>query len=96
MGSCSLVTLLLQKGRDFKKKNHSKSKILKVFIQQKTQTSFVSFFVRKVNGPGTPRPLSRPKVSLANSLAANGLPDSTDNKDINTEQEEEDKDSRYV
>lgn len=54
------------------------------------------FSVRKVNGPGTPRPLSRPKVSLANSLAANGLPDSTDNKDLNTEQEDDDKDSRYV
>lgn len=48
-----------------------------------------------MNGPGTPRPLNRPKVSLANSLAANGLPDSTDNKDLNTEQED-DKDSRYV
>lgn len=44
-----------------------------------------AFTERKVNGPGTPRPLNRPKVSLANSLAANGLPDSTDNKDL-TEQ----------
>ncbi|XP_033822182.1 serine/threonine-protein phosphatase 4 regulatory subunit 2-B [Periophthalmus magnuspinnatus] len=41
-----------------------------------------AFTERKVNGPGTPRPLNRPKVSLANSLAANGLPDSTDNKDL--------------
>lgn len=40
-----------------------------------------AFTERKVNGPGTPRPLNRPKVSLAHSLAANGLPDSTDNKD---------------
>ncbi|XP_075871820.1 serine/threonine-protein phosphatase 4 regulatory subunit 2-B [Nelusetta ayraudi] len=55
-----------------------------------------SFTERKVNGPGTPRPLSRPKVSLANSLAANGLPDSTDNKDLNTEQEDDDKDSSEV
>uniref|UniRef100_A0A3Q4B7M0 Uncharacterized protein n=1 Tax=Mola mola TaxID=94237 RepID=A0A3Q4B7M0_MOLML len=47
-----------------------------------------AFTERKVNGPGTPRPLNRPKVSLANSLAANGLPDSTDNKDLNSEQEE--------
>ncbi|XP_047204617.1 serine/threonine-protein phosphatase 4 regulatory subunit 2-B [Girardinichthys multiradiatus] len=47
-----------------------------------------AFTERKVNGPGTPRPLNRPKVSLANSLAANGLPDSTDNKDLNTEQED--------
>ncbi|TKS71121.1 Serine/threonine-protein phosphatase 4 regulatory subunit 2-B [Collichthys lucidus] len=35
------------------------------------------------------------KVSLANSLAANGLPDSTDNKDLNTEPED-DKDSSEV
>lgn len=48
-----------------------------------------AFTERKVNGPGTPRPLNRPKLSLANSLAANGLPDSTDNKDLNTEQEDE-------
>ncbi|KAM4588200.1 serine/threonine-protein phosphatase 4 regulatory subunit 2-B [Odontesthes bonariensis] len=46
-----------------------------------------AFTERKVNGPGTPRPLNRPKVSLANSLAANGLPDSTDNNDLNAEQE---------
>uniref|UniRef100_A0A7N8WP75 Protein phosphatase 4, regulatory subunit 2b n=1 Tax=Mastacembelus armatus TaxID=205130 RepID=A0A7N8WP75_9TELE len=46
-----------------------------------------AFTERKVNGPGTPRPLSRPKLSLANSLAANGLPDSTEDKDLNTEQE---------
>lgn len=49
-----------------------------------------AFTERKVNGPGTPRPLSRPKVSLANSLAANGLPDSTDIKDLITEQENKD------
>ncbi|XP_076608961.1 serine/threonine-protein phosphatase 4 regulatory subunit 2-B [Chaetodon auriga] len=54
-----------------------------------------AFTERKVNGPGTPRPLNRPKVSLANSLAANGLPDSTDNKDLSTEQED-DKDSTEV
>ncbi|XP_019962403.1 serine/threonine-protein phosphatase 4 regulatory subunit 2-B [Paralichthys olivaceus] len=54
-----------------------------------------AFTERKVNGPGTPRPLNRPKVSLANSLAANGLPDSTDNKDLNTEPED-DKDSSEV
>lgn len=51
------------------------------------------FVPRKVNGPGTPRPLSRPKGSLASSLAANGLPDSTDNKDLKTEQNDG-KDSR--
>ncbi|KAF7656213.1 hypothetical protein LDENG_00044560 [Lucifuga dentata] len=53
-----------------------------------------AFTERKVNGPGTPRPLNRPKVSLASSLAANGLPDSTDNKDLTTEQD--DKDSSEV
>ncbi|XP_037107673.1 serine/threonine-protein phosphatase 4 regulatory subunit 2-B [Syngnathus acus] len=46
-----------------------------------------SFTERKINGPGTPRPLNRPKLSLANSLAANGLPDSTENKDLQTDQE---------
>lgn len=47
-----------------------------------------------MNGPGTPRPLNRPKLSLVSTLAANGLPDSTDNKDLNTEQEDG-KESRY-
>lgn len=68
------------------------------FIMLNILSLFLFFllpFIRKVNGPGTPRPLNRPKVSLANSLAANGLPDSTDNKDLNTEQED-DKDSRYA
>lgn len=58
---------------------------------------YLTFFppiTRKVNGPGTPRPLNRPKLSLANSLAANGLPDSTEDKDVHTQQEE-DKDSRW-
>ncbi|XP_060926152.1 serine/threonine-protein phosphatase 4 regulatory subunit 2-B [Limanda limanda] len=54
-----------------------------------------AFTERKVNGPGTPRPLNRPKVSLAHSLAANGLPDSTDNKDLDTEPDD-DKDSGEV
>lgn len=70
-------------------------KYLKYYDKTKQLLSLFGF-ARKVNGPGTPRPLSRPKVSLANSLAANGLPDSTDNKDVNTEQEDEDKDSRYL
>ncbi|XP_028262830.1 serine/threonine-protein phosphatase 4 regulatory subunit 2-B [Parambassis ranga] len=54
-----------------------------------------AFTERKVNGPGTPRPFNRPKLSLGNSLAANGLPDSTDNTDLNTEQDC-DKDSSEV
>uniref|UniRef100_A0A8C7QJ10 Protein phosphatase 4, regulatory subunit 2b n=2 Tax=Oncorhynchus mykiss TaxID=8022 RepID=A0A8C7QJ10_ONCMY len=41
-----------------------------------------AFTERKVNGPGTPRPLNRPKLSLA----TNGLPDSTENKDPTIEQ----------
>ncbi|XP_068171133.1 serine/threonine-protein phosphatase 4 regulatory subunit 2-B [Antennarius striatus] len=54
-----------------------------------------AFTERKVNGPGTPRPLNRPKTSLATSLAANGLPDFSDNKDLNIEQDDE-KDSSEV
>ncbi|XP_005926310.1 serine/threonine-protein phosphatase 4 regulatory subunit 2-A isoform X1 [Haplochromis burtoni] len=30
---------------------------------------------RNVNGPGTPKPLNRPKLSLPTSLSTNGLPD---------------------
>ncbi|CAB1336451.1 unnamed protein product [Coregonus sp. 'balchen'] len=44
---------------------------------------------RNINGPGTPRPLNRPKLLLSTSLATNGLPDSTDDKEPLTEQEEE-------
>ncbi|XP_042568784.1 serine/threonine-protein phosphatase 4 regulatory subunit 2-A isoform X1 [Cyprinus carpio] len=36
---------------------------------------------RNVNGPGTPRPLNRPKLSLSSSVATNGLPDSTASKE---------------
>uniref|UniRef100_A0A4W5PN93 Protein phosphatase 4, regulatory subunit 2a n=1 Tax=Hucho hucho TaxID=62062 RepID=A0A4W5PN93_9TELE len=43
---------------------------------------------RNINGPGTPRPLNRPKLLLSTSLATNGLPDSTDDKEPLTEQEE--------
>ncbi|XP_051986970.1 serine/threonine-protein phosphatase 4 regulatory subunit 2-B [Xyrauchen texanus] len=45
------------------------------------------FTERKVNGPGTPRPLNRQKHSLSSSLSTNGLPDSTENKETNTAQE---------
>uniref|UniRef100_A0A8B9R768 Protein phosphatase 4, regulatory subunit 2b n=1 Tax=Astyanax mexicanus TaxID=7994 RepID=A0A8B9R768_ASTMX len=41
------------------------------------------FTERKVNGPGTPRPLNRPKHTPS-SLATNGLPDSTENKESNS------------
>ncbi|XP_041080895.1 serine/threonine-protein phosphatase 4 regulatory subunit 2-like isoform X1 [Polyodon spathula] len=42
-----------------------------------------------VNGPGTPRPMIRPKLSLSSPLATNGLPDSTENKEPTVEQIEE-------
>ncbi|XP_074533015.1 serine/threonine-protein phosphatase 4 regulatory subunit 2-B isoform X2 [Halichoeres trimaculatus] len=44
-----------------------------------------AFIERKVNGPGTPRPLNRPKVSIANTIAANGLPASSKKKDLKIE-----------
>ncbi|KAI4881928.1 hypothetical protein NFI96_021101 [Prochilodus magdalenae] len=43
---------------------------------------------RNVNGPGTPRPVNRPKLSLSSSIATNGLPDSTENKEHVFEQSE--------
>ncbi|XP_055069683.2 serine/threonine-protein phosphatase 4 regulatory subunit 2-B [Misgurnus anguillicaudatus] len=43
-----------------------------------------AFTERKVNGPGTPRPLNRQKHSMSGSLATNGLPDSTENKEPNS------------
>lgn len=43
-----------------------------------------NLFLRKVNGPGTPRPMNRLKISSSSSLATNGLLDSTENKDTNT------------
>ncbi|KAK7128593.1 hypothetical protein R3I94_016982 [Phoxinus phoxinus] len=43
---------------------------------------------RNVNGPGTPRPLNRPKLSLSSSVATNGLPDSTESKEQASEQSE--------
>ncbi|XP_048462272.1 serine/threonine-protein phosphatase 4 regulatory subunit 2 isoform X2 [Rhincodon typus] len=41
-----------------------------------------------INGPGTPRPLSRSKVSLSSPLTTNGLPDSSD-REINVQQPED-------
>lgn len=41
---------------------------------------------RNVNGPGTHRPLNRPKLSLSSSVATNGLPDSTESKEQVSEQ----------
>ncbi|XP_029456959.1 serine/threonine-protein phosphatase 4 regulatory subunit 2 isoform X5 [Rhinatrema bivittatum] len=42
-----------------------------------------------INGPGTPRPLSRPKLSLSSPLTTNGLPDNTESKVLNLQQAEE-------
>ncbi|XP_069875072.1 serine/threonine-protein phosphatase 4 regulatory subunit 2 isoform X1 [Dipodomys merriami] len=42
-----------------------------------------------INGPGTPRPLNRPKVSLSAPLTTNGLPENTDSKESNLQQSEE-------
>lgn len=36
---------------------------------------------RNVNGPDTPKPLTRPKLSQASSLSSNGLPDCTISKE---------------
>ncbi|XP_028681240.1 serine/threonine-protein phosphatase 4 regulatory subunit 2-like isoform X1 [Erpetoichthys calabaricus] len=40
-----------------------------------------------INGPGTPRPVNRTKFSLSVPLTANGLPDSTENKESTVEHE---------
>ncbi|EHA99667.1 Serine/threonine-protein phosphatase 4 regulatory subunit 2 [Heterocephalus glaber] len=42
-----------------------------------------------INGPGTPRPLNGPKVSLSARLTTNGLPESTESKESNLQQNEE-------
>ncbi|MCJ8741777.1 hypothetical protein PDJAM_G00074520, partial [Pangasius djambal] len=43
---------------------------------------------RNVNGPGTPRPVNRSKLSLSCSITANGLPDSTEASEQVLEQTE--------
>lgn len=47
-----------------------------------------AFTDRNVNGPGTPRPMNRPKLTLSSSVATNGLPDSTENKEQASDQSE--------
>lgn len=42
-----------------------------------------------INGPGTPRPLSRPKLSLPSPMTTNGLPDGGENKDSEVQEKEE-------
>ncbi|NXO92097.1 PP4R2 phosphatase, partial [Certhia brachydactyla] len=46
-----------------------------------------------VNGPGTPRPVNRTKVSLSTPMTTNGLPDSTEHKESSLQQTEEKKHS---
>ncbi|NXY88091.1 PP4R2 phosphatase, partial [Alcedo cyanopectus] len=46
-----------------------------------------------VNGPGTPRPVNRPKVSLSTPMTTNGLPDSTEHKESSLQPAEEKKHS---
>ncbi|NXJ87396.1 PP4R2 phosphatase, partial [Corythaixoides concolor] len=46
-----------------------------------------------VNGPGTPRPVNRPKVSLSSPMTTNGLPDSTEHKESSLQQTEDKKHS---
>lgn len=48
-----------------------------------------------INGPGTPRPLNRPKLSLSTPLTTNGLPESTDSKESDLHSSEE-KAHRFV
>ncbi|XP_051961638.1 serine/threonine-protein phosphatase 4 regulatory subunit 2-A-like isoform X3 [Xyrauchen texanus] len=43
---------------------------------------------RNVNGPATPRPLNRTKLSLSSSASTNGLPDSTESKEQASESSE--------
>ncbi|KAM6169447.1 serine/threonine-protein phosphatase 4 regulatory subunit 2 isoform 2-T2 [Rhynchocyon petersi] len=42
-----------------------------------------------INGPGTPRPLNRSKVSLSASMTTNGLPENIDSKGSNLQQNED-------
>ncbi|NWR35671.1 PP4R2 phosphatase, partial [Tachuris rubrigastra] len=46
-----------------------------------------------VNGPGTPRPVNRTKVSLSTPMTTNGLPDSTEHKEPSLQQTEDKKHS---
>ncbi|XP_073500870.1 serine/threonine-protein phosphatase 4 regulatory subunit 2 isoform X2 [Phyllobates terribilis] len=43
-----------------------------------------------VNGPGTPRPLSRPKISVSSPMTTNGLPDGRENKDSEGQEKDDD------
>ncbi|XP_028998078.1 serine/threonine-protein phosphatase 4 regulatory subunit 2-A-like isoform X2 [Betta splendens] len=53
--------------------------------------SFLFSDSRNINGPGTPKPPSRPKLSLSNALSTNGLPDCSISKEpeLTTEEVEQ-------
>ncbi|KAM4022703.1 serine/threonine-protein phosphatase 4 regulatory subunit 2 [Anomaloglossus baeobatrachus] len=42
-----------------------------------------------VNGPGTPRPLSRPKISVSSPMTTNGLPDGGESKDAEGQEKDD-------
>ncbi|XP_028906801.1 serine/threonine-protein phosphatase 4 regulatory subunit 2 isoform X2 [Ornithorhynchus anatinus] len=48
-----------------------------------------------VNGPGTPRPVNRPKSSLSAPMTTNGLPDSTENKESSLQPTEDKEHSEH-
>lgn len=52
-----------------------------------------SYHRSNINGPGTPRPLNRPKIPLSVPMTTNGLPESTDSKES---KQNEDKNHRFV
>lgn len=64
-------------------------------LQKRENYVPVSYCRSNINGPGTPRPLNRPKVSLSVPMATNGLPESADGRESNLLQTE-DKNHRFV
>lgn len=58
-----------------------------VLLQKKNDVDLS--YRSNINGPGTPRPLNRPKVSLSAPLTTNGLPESTDSRESNSPHNEE-------
>ncbi|CAK6963926.1 serine/threonine-protein phosphatase 4 regulatory subunit 2-like [Scomber scombrus] len=51
---------------------------------------------RNVNGPGTPKPFYRPKLSLSTSLSTNGLSDCTVSKEPEPEPTTEEEDEHHI
>lgn len=63
------------------------------FLQKWKNDVHFSYRRSNINGPGTPRPLNRPKVPLSVPMTTNGLPESTDSKES---KQNEDKSYRFV